>query len=565
VNKINAQQNGAGEIYIDDFRIQNAVYRNQRLWCTQIINYSVTNHKRCAIQWWKINPMGNCSVDQCGRIYDQTYATLYAYPSIAVNHFNDVLLGYSSFGSGIFPSANYSYLLNASSSPDFNAATIFNGINSYNRENNGIIPWGHYSTTVVDPFDWSLWTLQEYAEDHDANNISHWGTKWYHWIPPEADLYIKDFNDDDGAEPNPSPNPMYICQDIGVSTSQLSPPYSITNENPKGGGTSFVYVMVRNRGNIANTGSEMLHVYWSKAITDAVWPDNWNGTAFPTIIGLKGNEIGDGLSIPVIQPGKDTILEFEWDDVPDPSDYHSLTPGDEDHFCLLARIVTSTQAPFYGMTFEELNGSFIEDNARSNNNIGWKNISIEDINGPGGGTRCVNISNSSKKRMNVKIKFEALNDKGLPGFLDKGIMKIAANDKLKKILSKSSVKLSDGIKDIGGGIYEIRKDGATLENIVLDPGDIGSLKMEFSPNNKEEKGKGYLINVTQIEDLNGKDHVVGGLAFLFGQVKGFNPSIAEGGCHCHLWCWILILILFLVVAIIIIWIIRKKRKNKKRD
>lgn len=69
--------------------------------------------------------------------------------------------------------------------------------------------------------------------------------------------------------------------------------------------------------------------------------------------------------------GGSTILEFQWDNMPNPADYNLINP-EPWHFCLLARVLSDDDP----MTFPEtadLNG-----NVKNNNNIVWINVTIVD-------------------------------------------------------------------------------------------------------------------------------------------------------------------------------------------
>ena len=78
------------------------------------------------------------------------------------------------------------------------------------------------------------------------------------------------------------------------------------------------------------------------------------------------------LRIPVLQPGESVVIEIPWYP-PNVNDYNCA--GDAGHFCMLARIETSTTSPF-GMTSVE--GVSVGANTRNNNNIAWKNVTIVD-------------------------------------------------------------------------------------------------------------------------------------------------------------------------------------------
>jgi len=60
------------------------------------------------VQWWQIKPLTSELV-QFGRIDDPTGVNFYAFASMAVNRFEDVLIGYSSFSTNQYASASYSF------------------------------------------------------------------------------------------------------------------------------------------------------------------------------------------------------------------------------------------------------------------------------------------------------------------------------------------------------------------------------------------------------------------------------------------------------------------------
>ena len=78
------------------------------------------------------------------------------------------------------------------------------------------------------------------------------------------------------------------------------------------------------------------------------------------------------LTIPVMQPNQEVIMEIPWYP-PNPASFGSVS--DPNHVCLIARIETSTTSPF-GMTTAET--ADINFNTNQNNNIAWRNVSVVD-------------------------------------------------------------------------------------------------------------------------------------------------------------------------------------------
>ena len=182
-----APQLGSSEnIDTEDGRIQSCVYRNGSLWASHTVYLPATGTPtRTAAQWWQINMSASAlgQVQQFGRIDDPTAANFYAFPTLAVNQYGDVMLGYTHFGTGIYPSGAYSMRL-ASDPPNTMESEVLlkAGEASYFKDfGTGENRWGDFTATVVDPVDdTSMWTIQEYAGQSNM-----WGT-WWGSITPGA-------------------------------------------------------------------------------------------------------------------------------------------------------------------------------------------------------------------------------------------------------------------------------------------------------------------------------------------------------------------------------------------
>ena len=177
------------------------------------------------------------------------------------------------------------------------------------------------------------------------------------------DLYIKDFSDDRGIEPNRIKGKMWRSPDIWVRNTldgieqHQNPVYDPSDLN-------HVYVRVANRGTVSSTADEQINLYWSKAGTALTWPTSWHGTLYNEGV-LMGAPIGI-IDIPELAPGEEAVLSIPWQ-MPNPNDYININPSPW-HFCFLARIVSDSDP----MTIEETR--WMSANARRNNNIAWKNV-----------------------------------------------------------------------------------------------------------------------------------------------------------------------------------------------
>lgn len=159
----------------DDDKPTSLVYANGNLWFVQTVFLPAANPTRSSLQWWEIDTLGN--ILQLGLVDDSIDNMFYAYPSIAVNQFNDALIGYSVFSPQIYASAAYSYHshLQAAGVADSSYIFIAGGSPYLDTTSGGENYWGSWSATVVDPIDNSgFWTIEAYA----AAQENTWNAQW---------------------------------------------------------------------------------------------------------------------------------------------------------------------------------------------------------------------------------------------------------------------------------------------------------------------------------------------------------------------------------------------------
>jgi hypothetical protein len=175
-----------------DARLSNVVLRRGFLWTAHTVFLPAAAPTRSVVQWWQIGLDG--SVADHGRVEDPTGDAFLAFPSIAVNRDDHVLIGFAVFSADTFAGGGYAYRSAADSAgltrtlavlKEGEDAYVWGSIgDSRNR-------WGDYSTTVTDPVDdSSFWTIQEYAAPRtvtppQTSKKSHWGT-WWGAVSPET-------------------------------------------------------------------------------------------------------------------------------------------------------------------------------------------------------------------------------------------------------------------------------------------------------------------------------------------------------------------------------------------
>ncbi len=180
-----AQAGSNQKLNTGDTRLQQVVYRNGSLWCVHNVFLPAGGGPtRSAIQWWQIDPTSGV-VQQRGTIDDASGSTSFAYPSIAVNKFSDVLIGYARFSATQYASANYSFRASTDPLNSLREDTVLkSGEGAYYKTFSGSRNrWGDYSSTSVDPLnDVDMWTLQQYTAPPIAApcaaNCGRWATWW---------------------------------------------------------------------------------------------------------------------------------------------------------------------------------------------------------------------------------------------------------------------------------------------------------------------------------------------------------------------------------------------------
>jgi hypothetical protein len=155
-----------------DARIQNMVYRNGHIWAVHKIGIPATSNGatvRVGTQWWQLTTTGG--IVQRGRVEDPTATQLnggshYAWPAIAVNKNNDVMINFSEFEEDDYVDTAYAVRL-ASDPPNTTRDPVVyaEGLDNYaGTDSNGRARWGDYTMAVPDPSnDRDMWVVGEYA------------------------------------------------------------------------------------------------------------------------------------------------------------------------------------------------------------------------------------------------------------------------------------------------------------------------------------------------------------------------------------------------------------------
>lgn len=325
---------------------------------------------------------------------------------------------------------------------------------------------------------------------------------------PGPDLWAQDTPDDIGEEPNTISSKFWKSQDIWVRE-QNDGFINQHHQNPlyrANGNDNYVYVRVRNRGCDASE-SATLRLYWAKASTGLAWPFPWDGSGNSPV--PYGGQVGVQSTGSVAANGT-VILEFPWGP-PNPSDYSSFG-NDKSHFCLLARIETSPVAPF-GMTFPE--GSGLKTNVKNNNNIVWKNISVTpgSENESAEKSASVGVGDYDRNSSLMTLVFDNPEEgTGELSALDWGEVIISGSQRIYELWQRGG-RVGEGVEDLGQGEILVRRSGAFLGNLRLNPGELLNLNLRFLRHQETLQTTDiFWFEVSQYAD---SGRLVGGESFFF--------------------------------------------------
>jgi hypothetical protein len=154
------------------------------------------------------------------------------------------------------------------------------------------------------------------------------------------------------------------------------------------------------------------------------------------------------------------------------------------------------------------------DNARNNNNIGWKNLSIL------GGSNVViaGVINIKQADMPASQNTVVISNPGLPGTVPctgQGAVRIDLKAGLKTIWDNGGNK-GEHLSLQNDGKIQLTMDNASIGDLSMPGNALYSLEVQYEPN---EGARNCIIDLAQ---TNGEGKVIGGERFIY------EPAAAEG-------------------------------------
>jgi len=141
-----AQQGSGRTLDGGDGRMANALLRNGQIWATHGVGSA--GGSRGEVRVYQFNPAGNGTLAGQFAISDPTLNL--HYPSIGMDQFGALLVGYATANANIFPSMHYS--IKRPQDPQFGPATLMSaGTIAYDTGGTGTNRWGDYTDCAWDP------------------------------------------------------------------------------------------------------------------------------------------------------------------------------------------------------------------------------------------------------------------------------------------------------------------------------------------------------------------------------------------------------------------------------
>ena len=167
-------QSGSGTLDAGDWRPLDFEYRNGDAWTTMTIACNPGSGTVNCIRWAQID-LATASVVQSGVL--SSNGEYRFHPDLAVNHCDDMAVGYTKSSSSIFPSIYYAGRQSTDPLNTLQAETQIKAgeINYTSFEFFSPRRWGDYTGMTIDPDGTTFWYLGEYSKNTGTTS-GRWGT-----------------------------------------------------------------------------------------------------------------------------------------------------------------------------------------------------------------------------------------------------------------------------------------------------------------------------------------------------------------------------------------------------
>lgn len=221
---LSAVQSGGGTLDAGDWRPLDFEYRNGFGWTTMTVACNPGGGSVNCVRWAQINP-ATATIVQSGVL--SSSGNYRFHPDLAVNHCDDMAVGYTRSSSSTFPSVFYAGRQGTDPLNTLQAETQIKAgeINYTSFETFSPRRWGDYTGMTIDPDGTTFWYLGEYSKNTGTTS-GRWGT------------YIASMSYASCTTGGPTPTPT----STGVPPTPTNTPLPPTPTNTPGPGTGSVTV-----------------------------------------------------------------------------------------------------------------------------------------------------------------------------------------------------------------------------------------------------------------------------------------------------------------------------------
>ncbi len=169
------QPGSSRNIQGNDWRGQHTTYRNGNLWISTNLSCNPGGGTVNCVRWAQIDPVAVSVLDAGVLGTDGDYRT---FPSVAANHCDDMMIGYTKGNGSMFPAVFIAGRESGDAPGTLQAEQqIKAGEVTYTSfEASGDYRWGDYTKMAIDPDGVTFWYAGEYSKETGA------GTKWGNYV-----------------------------------------------------------------------------------------------------------------------------------------------------------------------------------------------------------------------------------------------------------------------------------------------------------------------------------------------------------------------------------------------
>ncbi|MBE2201943.1 MAG: hypothetical protein IAE79_25270 [Anaerolinea sp.] len=174
---VNVPQNGSGLMQANDWRPLDFEYRNGYGWTSMTVSCNPGSGTVDCVRWAQINISASPpTLGPAGRGTYSSNGDYRFFPDLAVNHCNDMAIGYTKSSASMWPSVWYTGRQNSDPVNTLQAeAQLKAGEIAYTAFDPSPRRWGDYTGMTIDPNGLTFWYLGEYSKNTGTTN-GRWGT-----------------------------------------------------------------------------------------------------------------------------------------------------------------------------------------------------------------------------------------------------------------------------------------------------------------------------------------------------------------------------------------------------